>query len=124
VEKKILVVDDSATVRHQVRAALTTAGFEVVEAADGLEGLDTIIARPDLAAVVCDLNMPRIGGLKLLDMLTDRGRLPGLPILMLTSEGHPALVQKAKAAGARGWLVKPFNADTLVATLRKLTTTT
>lgn len=120
--KKILVVDDSATVRKQVGAALTSAGFEVVEAADGLEALDTIVARSDLDAVVCDLNMPRLGGLQLLDMLADRGKLPGLPILMLTTDGHPTLVQKAKAAGARGWLVKPFKSDTLVATLRKLTT--
>ncbi|RYZ02359.1 MAG: response regulator [Myxococcales bacterium] len=120
-DKKILVVDDSATVRQQVRAALADTGFEVVEAADGVEGLDAIAARQDLAAVVCDVNMPRLGGLQLLEMLSEQGKVPALPVVMLTTEGQPALMQRAKAAGARGWLVKPFKPATLVATLRKLT---
>jgi two-component system, chemotaxis family, chemotaxis protein CheY len=120
-DKKILVVDDSATVRQQVRAALADTGFEVVEAADGLEGLDAITARNDLAAVVCDVNMPRLGGLQMLEMLNEKGKVPALPVVMLTTEGQPALMQQAKAAGARGWLVKPFKPATLVATLRKLT---
>lgn len=120
-DKKILVVDDSATVRQQVRAALADTGFEIVEAADGVEGLDAIVAREDLAAVVCDVNMPRLGGLQLLEMLNEKGRVPALPVVMLTTEGQPALMQRAKAAGARGWLVKPFKPATLVATLRKLT---
>lgn len=120
-DKKILVVDDSATVRQQVRAALADTGFEIVEAADGVEGLDAIVARQDLAAVVCDVNMPRLGGLQLLEMLNEKGRVPALPVVMLTTEGQPALMQRAKAAGARGWLVKPFKPATLVATLRKLT---
>lgn len=121
VDKKILVVDDSATVRQQVRAALADTGFEIVEAADGVEGLDAIVARQDLAAVVCDVNMPRLGGLQLLEMLNEQGKVPALPVVMLTTEGQPALMQRAKAAGARGWLVKPFKPATLVATLRKLT---
>lgn len=120
-DKKILVVDDSATVRQQVRAALADTGFEIVEAADGIEGLDAIAARQDLAAVVCDVNMPRLGGLQLLETLSAQGKVPGLPVVMLTTEGQPALMQRAKAAGARGWLVKPFKPATLVATLRKLT---
>jgi two-component system chemotaxis response regulator CheY len=120
-DKKILVVDDSATVRQQVRAALADTGFEVVEAADGLEGLDAINGRSDLAAVVCDVNMPRLGGLQMLEMLNEKGKVPALPVVMLTTEGQPALMQQAKAAGARGWLVKPFKPATLVATLRKLT---
>jgi two-component system, chemotaxis family, chemotaxis protein CheY len=121
VDKKILVVDDSATVRQQVRAALVDTGFEIVEAADGIEGLDTIEGRSDLAAVVCDVNMPRLGGLQMLEMLNAKGKVPALPVVMLTTEGQPALMQQAKAAGARGWLVKPFKPSTLVATLRKLT---
>lgn len=120
-DKKILIVDDSATVRQQVRAALVGTGFEIVEAADGVEGLETIVARDDLAAVVCDVNMPRMGGIQMLEMLGLKGKLPGLPIVMLTTEGQPGLVQQAKAAGAKGWLVKPFKPAALVATLRKLT---
>ncbi len=120
-DKKILVVDDSATVRQQVRAALVDTGFEIVEAADGVEGFDTILGRGDLAAVICDVNMPRMNGLQMLQMLSEKGRVPALPVVMLTTEGQPALMQQAKAAGARGWLVKPFKPATLVATLRKLT---
>ena len=120
VVKKILVIDDSATVRQQVRKALADASFEVVEAEDGLQGLEVILGRQDLAAVLCDVNMPRLGGLEMLEMLNAKGKPAGLPILMLTTEGQPALVQRAKAAGANGWIVKPFKAELLVATIRKL----
>ena len=120
VAKKILIIDDSATVRQQVRKALADASFEVVEAEDGVEGLDVILGREDLAAVLCDVNMPRLGGLEMLEMLNAKGKRAGLPILMLTTEGQPALVQRAKAAGANGWIVKPFKAELLVATIRKL----
>lgn len=120
-DKKVLIVDDSATVRQQVRAALIGNGFEIIEAADGVEGLEAIVASEDLAAVVCDVNMPRMGGIQMLEMLGAKGKLPGLPIVMLTTEGQPGLIQQAKAAGAKGWLVKPFKPAALVATLRKLT---
>jgi two-component system, chemotaxis family, chemotaxis protein CheY len=121
VDKKILIVDDSATVRQQVKAALADTGFEVLEAADGVEGFDAIVGTADIAAVVCDVNMPRLNGLQMLEMLNAKGRVPALPVVMLTTEGQPALMQQAKAAGARGWLVKPFKPAALVATLRKLT---
>jgi len=119
VAKKILIVDDSATVRQQVRAALINC-FEVVEASDGVEGLEAIVERNDLAAVICDVNMPRMGGLELLQIAGAQGKLVGLPILMLTTEGQPALVKQAKAAGAKGWIVKPFKPELLVAAMRKL----
>jgi len=119
VAKKILIVDDSATVRQQVRAALINC-FEVVEASDGVEGLEAIVERTDLAAVICDVNMPRMGGLELLQIAGAQGKLVGLPILMLTTEGQPALVKQAKAAGAKGWIVKPFKPELLVAAMRKL----
>ena len=74
VAKKILVIDDSATVRQQVRKALGDASFEVVEAEDGVEGLEAILGRQDLAAVLCDVNMPRLGGLEMLEMLNAKGK--------------------------------------------------
>lgn len=119
-DKKILIVDDSATVRQQVRSALAPAGFDVLEAADGVEGLETISSRQDLAAVLCDVNMPRMGGLQMLELARASGRLAALPVVMLTTEGQPALVQQAKASGAKGWIVKPFKPEHLVATMRKL----
>lgn len=118
--KKILVVDDSATVRQQVGMALTIAGFTVVEAVDGVDGVSKIAATPDLALVICDVNMPRMNGLELVETVKQGGGAPNLPIVMLTTEGDPTLVARAKQAGAKGWIVKPFKPELLVAAARKL----
>ncbi|MBZ0152954.1 MAG: response regulator [Planctomycetes bacterium] len=119
--KRVLVVDDSASIRQQVAAALRDGGFEILEAVDGQEALDRLQADPAIAAVLCDVNMPRMNGLELLDKLVANGRLPQLPVVMLTTEGQPALMQRAKAAGAKGWIVKPFKPPLLLATLQKIT---
>jgi len=121
VDRKILIVDDSVTIRQLVRSALAGAGFEVIEAADGVEGLQTIVDSTDIAGVLCDVNMPRMGGLQMLELAKAKGKLESLPVVMLTTEGQSALVQQAKALGARGWIVKPFKPEQLVATMRKLT---
>lgn len=114
----VLVVDDSLMVRRQVSAALTAAGFRTIEASDGADALVMLDANPDAALVVCDVNMPRMNGLELLEAA--RPRRPELPFLMLTTEGQPELIQSAKALGAKGWMVKPFKAELLVAAARKL----
>jgi two-component system chemotaxis response regulator CheY len=118
--KKVMIVDDSRTVRQQVVAALGPAGFEVLEAQDGVEALDRIKGTPDLSLVICDVNMPRMNGLELLGMARDGGGLL-VPVVMLTTEGRTDVIERAKRAGARGWLVKPFKADQLIAVARKLT---
>ncbi len=118
--KKILVVDDSRTVRQQVGSILTEAGYEVVEASDGVEGVETIAATPDLSLVICDVNMPKLSGVDMLAQVKQDPKNAGLQVLMLTTEGQPALVARAKAAGARGWIVKPFKQDLLLAAVRKL----
>ena len=118
--KSVLVVDDSITVRQQVKLALSQAGFSVNEAKDGQEGAELIEARRDLGLVICDVNMPRMNGLEMLERVKGRKANPALPIIMLTTEGQPALIQRAKAAGAKGWMVKPFKAELLVAAARKL----
>jgi len=120
--KKVLIVDDSATVRQQVRAALGVAEFDVVEASDGTEGAETINRLTDLAAVICDVNMPRMNGLEMLETIKKDPKNLQLPIVMLTTEGQHELVQRAKAAGAKGWIVKPFKPELLLAAIRKLTT--
>lgn len=119
--KRILIVDDSPSVRQQVGQALRPAGYDIVEAADGVEALDCIEKQQDLAMVLCDVNMPRMNGLELLDKLKESGRVQSLPVLMLTTEGQPALMQRAKASGAKGWVVKPFKVPLLVAAIQKLT---
>lgn len=116
--KRVLVVDDSPSIRQQVKVALTGGGFEVSEACDGVAALEAVAADGSIAALVCDVNMPRMGGLDLLDKLQAGGSLPGLAVLMLTTEAQPALMQRAKAAGAKGWLVKPFKAPMLLAALQ------
>lgn len=118
--KKILIVDDSATVRQQVRMALEGAGFDVEEAVDGMDGKERIAKNAQLAAVVCDVNMPRMSGIEMLESVKKDPRNGRLPIVMLTTEGQAALVKRAKAAGATGWMIKPFNATLLIATLKKL----
>ena len=114
----VLVVDDSSMVRRQVSTALTAAGFRTVEAVDGADALRKIESTPEAALVVCDVNMPRMNGIELLE--ATRPRHPGLPFLMLTTEGQPELIQTARALGAKGWMVKPFKPDMLVSAARKL----
>jgi len=119
--KKVLVIDDSATIRHQVKAVLVPGGFEVLEACDGTEGAEAINGTADLTAVICDVNMPRMGGLEMLESIKSDPRHLALPVVMLTTEGQSELVQRAKLAGAKGWIVKPFKPELLLAAIRKLT---
>jgi two-component system chemotaxis response regulator CheY len=118
--KKIVVVDDSETVRQQVAAALTGAGYQIVEARDGLDGLRVLEEHPDAKMVICDLNMPNMGGLDMISKLRTVGKTPAPVIVMLTTEGDPDLIRTAKSAGAKAWIVKPFKPVILVATVRKL----
>ncbi len=119
--KTILVIDDSATVRQQVGLAVKQAGFDIVEAADGLEGLDRLKNVADIALVVCDINMPNMNGLDMLEQVQKDGKYTSIPIIILTTEGQPDQVARAKKAGARAWIVKPFKAELLAAAVNKLT---
>jgi two-component system, chemotaxis family, chemotaxis protein CheY len=119
--KTILVIDDSGTVRQQVTMALKQAGFETAQAADGREGLAMIDANRTIAMVICDVNMPNMNGLEMVEKVKSKPENKSLPILMLTTEGQPALIKRAKEAGAVGWIVKPFNATQLVQTAKHLT---
>jgi two-component system, chemotaxis family, chemotaxis protein CheY len=119
--KKILVVDDSATVRQQVGMALGQAGFEIVEAVDGMDGVEKVNSVADIALVICDVNMPRMNGLDMVEKVRAGQHNASVPIVMLTTEGQPELVDRAKKAGAKGWIVKPFKAELLVAAAKKLT---
>jgi two-component system chemotaxis response regulator CheY len=115
----ILTVDDSTSVRMTTRLALTGAGYRVTEAVDGLDGLNKAKStRFDM--VVTDLNMPNMNGLK---MIEEMRRLPnqvGVPILFLTTESDAEMKNRAKAAGATGWLTKPFEPDQLVRLVKKV----
>jgi two-component system, chemotaxis family, chemotaxis protein CheY len=117
--KKILVVDDSATVRQQVGLALSQAGYTVVEAGDGVEGL-AALEKGGISMVICDVNMPRMNGLDMLENIKRDPRHNAVPVVMLTTEGHPGLVDRAKKAGAKGWIVKPFKAELMISAVGKL----
>ena len=119
--KKILVVDDSAVVRQQLTSVLEEAGFEVKEAEDGQCGAEAIERDDDIALVISDVNMPRMNGIDMVGRVKGDGARPGLPIIVLTTEVDPALIEKAKRFGATGWIVKPFQASQLVAAVTKLT---
>jgi two-component system chemotaxis response regulator CheY len=118
--KKVMIVDDSRSIRQHVNSVLSAAGYEVLEAADGIEAIQRIAATPGLSLVICDVNMPRMNGIELVSVVKDRPGNENLSIVMLTTEGQPELISKAKAAGARGWMVKPFKPDLLLATVRRL----
>ena len=117
--KTILTVDDSASVRQMVKLTLSGAGYGVVQAADGQEGLE--LARKTAAdLVVTDLNMPRMNGLQLIRELRKLPAYVGRPILFLTTESDAGLKAEAKAAGATGWITKPFQQDQLLSVVRKV----
>ena len=119
--KTILVVDDSSTVRQQVSLALQQAGFATLEAADGREAIVTLDGQRHIDMVVCDVNMPNVNGIEMVEQVKAKPRHAKLPILMLTTEGSPALIRRAREAGAVGWIVKPFDANQLVQAARHLT---
>ena len=116
--KKILVIDDSETIRQQVRQALATTGYEIIEAVDGLDGIEKLRARNDLDMALCDVNMPRLNGLEMIAEVQRSGLK--IPIVMLTTEGQPSLIKRARESGAKGWIVKPFKPELLVAAVTKL----
>jgi two-component system chemotaxis response regulator CheY len=127
----ILIVDDSATVRAQLSTVLLGAGFLVMEAADGVEALERIRrsgvspggdndASPPVSLVILDVNMPRKNGIEVLESLHADPQNSSIPVLVLTTEGQPEWIARARELGAKGWMVKPFRPEQLLAAARKL----
>jgi two-component system chemotaxis response regulator CheY len=118
--KKVLVVDDSPSVRQQVGVALRQAGYAVEEAVDGVDGIARLGATAGIGLVITDVNMPRMNGLEMLEKVKAGGKNASLPIIVLTTEGKAELVDRAKRAGATAWVIKPFKAELLIAAIKKL----
>jgi len=118
---KILIVDDSKTIRQQVNFTLTKSGYTVVEAEDGNDGIKKLSENPDCALVISDVNMPNLDGLQMLEKIKSDSKYANLPVVMLTTEGGQDLILRAKNAGAKGWIVKPFKPEQLIAAVQKLT---
>ena len=119
----IMTVDDSPSMRMLLKAALTDLGYKVLEAEDGMQALERLGgvaagAEPDL--LITDINMPRLDGFGLIEKVREQDRHRNLPILVLTTESSDEKKQRARSAGATGWIVKPFHPDKLAAAIRRV----
>lgn len=115
----ILAVDDSASMRQMVSFTLKGAGYDVVEAADGEQALQMARSK-QVNLVLTDVNMPKMDGITLIRQLRTLPNYKFTPMLMLTTESAVDKKQEGKAAGATGWIVKPFNPEQLLATIKKV----
>ena len=115
----ILAVDDSASMRQMVRFTLESAGFKVVQAADGVEALDFARAN-EVDLVLTDVNMPRMDGITLVRELRALASYRFTPVLVLTTESGSDTKQRGKQAGATGWIVKPFSPEQLISTIARV----
>ena len=115
----ILTVDDSASIRLTTRIALTNAGYTVTEAVDGLDGIAKLKSG-QFDLIITDLNMPNMDGLTMIRQLRQMPDHTGIPVIFLTTESDGEIKQQAKAAGATGWLTKPFDPESLVKVSKKV----
>jgi two-component system chemotaxis response regulator CheY len=118
--KTILIVDDSASLRMVVKMALQRAGYEVVEAGDGVQGLAALETASKVHLIVTDVNMPNMDGITFLTKVKQHPRHKFVPVVMLTTEGQDAKKEQGRAAGAKAWIVKPFNPPQLLDAVSKL----
>ena len=117
--KKILTVDDSASIRQMVSFTLKKEGYEVIEAADGKDALSKI-GSGRVSMVITDLHMPNMNGIELIQALRTNPSYKFTPIVMLTTESHQDKKDSGRQAGATGWIVKPFKPEQLVAVVKRL----
>lgn len=117
---QILVVDDSATVRNEVSGFLTQNGLNVEVAVDGKDGLDKLQRNPSVKLVISDVNMPNMDGLTMAEKIRSDLGNSSVNIIMLTTESDPRMKERGKAAGVKGWIVKPFKGDNVIGSIKKL----
>jgi len=118
--KTILIVDDSSSLRTVVKLALQRSGFDVHEAGDGQEGLEQLDRLQKVHLIVSDVNMPRMDGISFVRQVKQHPRHRFAPVVMLTTEGQEAKKEQGRAAGAKAWIVKPFNPPQLLDAVAKL----
>jgi two-component system, chemotaxis family, chemotaxis protein CheY len=117
--KRILTIDDSKTIRDMLMLTLADAGFEVLQAVDGQDGLD-VLDKEQVDVVITDINMPRMDGYEVIRQLRSNAAYKSMPIVVLTTESESDKKNLARVAGATGWMVKPFDPDRLIATINKV----
>ena len=118
--KKILMVDDSSMIRLIVSKAAAKAGYEVVSATNGQEGLEQLSIHPDIDLVLSDINMPIMGGMEMIEQIRENKTTKYLPIVMLTTESKDELKQQGRELGVKAWMVKPFNEKTFLKAMMKI----
>lgn len=117
--KTILTVDDSTSVRQMVSFTLKGAGYDVIEAVDGKDGLDKI-AGEKVNMIITDLNMPNMDGIEMIRNVRAMQEYKFVPIILLTTESQEEKKKEGKAAGATGWIVKPFKPEQLLSVIKKV----
>lgn len=117
---QVLVVDDSSTVRNEVGDFLSKNGLQVAYAVDGRDGLTKLKADSGVKLVICDVNMPNMDGLTMAEKIRSELKNSVVNIIMLTTESLPAMKERGKAAGIKGWIVKPFNGPAVIGSVKKL----
>ena len=118
--KLILTVDDSATIRDLLLSELSGLGYRVTQAEDGINGLEMLALEPP-DVIITDITMPRMDGIGFIQNVRNDERYKATPILVLTTESDPDIKNRAKRAGATGWIVKPFDSRKLAEAIRKVT---
>jgi two-component system chemotaxis response regulator CheY len=120
--KTILVVDDSTALRRVVVLALTNAGYDVIEAGDGLEGLARLAALggKKVHLIISDVNMPKMDGIEFVTKLKAQSAFKFTPVIMLTTEGDDEIKDAGRNAGAKAWIIKPFNPPQMLNAVSKL----
>jgi two-component system chemotaxis response regulator CheY len=117
--RTILVVDDSRTIRQQTRVLLESHGFKVIEAGNGLEGLEEA-KKVNVDLIIVDVNMPAMNGLEMIGHVRQLNGYAKTPIFVLTTEASGEIVRRGKAVGATAWVVKPFKAEVLIPAIRSV----
>jgi len=117
--KKVLIVDDSKAIRQSISFVLEQNEFGVLEAADGLEGLEKL-ENNTVDLIITDINMPNLDGLGLIKKIRENNKYKFIPILVLTTESQKSVMEEGRAAGATGWIVKPFSTDKLLAAVKRV----
>lgn len=118
--KRILTIDDSRTIRDMLNLTLSEAGFEVLQAVDGQDGIDVLEKQERVDVVITDINMPKMDGYGVIRHIRGQSRYNGMPVLVLTTESEKDKRNIAREAGATGWMVKPFDPERLIATINKV----
>jgi len=118
--KTVLIIDDSNSLRALVKLSLCRAGYAVIEACDGKDGLTQLDKAAKVHLIVCDVNMPNMDGITMVTHVKEHAKHKFIPVIMMTTADESSKIAQAKAAGARAWLTKPFNPPQLLDAVSKL----